>query len=327
MLSIFILFFCTTPPLALSLVFEKLQLPPSVSGPESYAFKAIRKPKFGFLGVLYTGVYDGRILTSQGGTANFTDFAFTAPNRSKAACDGQTNVDLQPICGRPLGLEFSISTNQLYVADAYFGLSVAGPIGRLTTQLANSVNGVPFRFLDGLGLHPSTGDVYFTQFSATYQLRNASVAVTNNDKTGSLLKYDIRTKQVTELVTGLSGAAGTAVSAFGDFVLVSEYIGKRIQRLWLTGAKRNTTETFISFQGNPDNIKRAANGDFWVAVNAIKSSTQDTVPIRVRIDPSGTVQTVSVENEYNTTKISEAQEYLGRIYIGSPTTNFVGVYV
>lgn len=81
MLSIFILFFCTTPPLALSLVFENLQLPPGVSGPESYAFKAIRKPKFGFLGVLYTGVYDGRILTSQGGTANFTDFAFTAPNR------------------------------------------------------------------------------------------------------------------------------------------------------------------------------------------------------------------------------------------------------
>ena len=152
------------------------------------------------------------------------------------------------------------------------------------------------------------------------------MAVTNNDKTGSLLKYDIWTKQVTELVTGLSGAAGTAVSALGDFVLVSEYIGKRIQRFWLTGAKRNTTETFISFQGNPDNIKRAANGDFWVAVNAIKSSTQDTVPIRVRIDPSGTVQTVSLENEYNTTKISEAQEYLGRIYIGSPTTNFVGVY-
>ena len=68
-------------------------------------------------------------------------------------------------------MEFSISTNQLYVADVYFGLSVAGPLGRLTTQLANSVNGVPFRFLDGLGLHPITGDVYFTQFCATYRLR------------------------------------------------------------------------------------------------------------------------------------------------------------
>ncbi|KAM4114693.1 hypothetical protein ACJW30_04G088700 [Castanea mollissima] len=298
MLSIFILFFCTTPPLALSLVFKKLQLPPGASGPEFYAFKA----KFGVLGVLDTGVYDGRILTSQGGTANFTDFAFTAPNRSKAACDGQTNVDLQAKCGRPLGLEFSISTNQLYVADAYFGLSVVGPKGRLTTQLANSVNGVPFCFLDGLGLHPITGDVYFTQFSATYQLS-------------------------TELVTWLSGAAGTAVSALGDFVLVSEYIGKRIQRFWLTGAKRYRTETFISFRGNPDNIKRDANGDFWVAVNdAIKSSTQDTLPIRVRIDRSGSVQKVSLENEYNTTKISEAQKYLGRIYIGSPITNFVGVY-
>ena len=81
MFSIFILFFCTTPPLALSLVFEKLQLPPGVSGPESYAFKGIRQAKFGLLGVLYTGVYDGRFLTSQGGTANFTDFTFTAPNR------------------------------------------------------------------------------------------------------------------------------------------------------------------------------------------------------------------------------------------------------
>ena len=81
MFSIFILFFCTTPPLALSLGFEKLQLPPGVSGPESYAFKGIRQAKFGLLGVLYTGVYDGRFLTSQGGTANFTDFAFTAPNR------------------------------------------------------------------------------------------------------------------------------------------------------------------------------------------------------------------------------------------------------
>uniref|UniRef100_A0A7N2MPJ1 Strictosidine synthase n=1 Tax=Quercus lobata TaxID=97700 RepID=A0A7N2MPJ1_QUELO len=114
-LSIFILFFCTTPPLALSLVFEKLQFA-TRGGPGPLWPLPGSVP--GLLGVLYAGVYDGRILTSQGGTANFTDFAFTAPTRLKAACDGQTNVDLQPKCGRPLGLEFSISTNQLYVADA-----------------------------------------------------------------------------------------------------------------------------------------------------------------------------------------------------------------
>lgn len=68
-------------------------------------------------------------------------------------------------------MDFNTSTNQLYVADAYFGLSVAGPNGRLTTQLASGVNGVPFIFLDGLGLDPTTGNVYFTQFSARFQLR------------------------------------------------------------------------------------------------------------------------------------------------------------
>lgn len=35
------------------------------------------------------------------------------------------------------------------------------------------------------------------------------------------MNHDIQTKQVTVLLTGLSGATGTVVSANGEFVLVS----------------------------------------------------------------------------------------------------------
>jgi hypothetical protein len=91
--------------------------------------------------------------------------------RSKAVCDGQTNDSLGPTCGRPFGLDFNILTQQLYVADAYFGLLVVGSNGRLGTILASGVNGTRFRFLNSVGLDPLTGVVYFTEFSAVYQLR------------------------------------------------------------------------------------------------------------------------------------------------------------
>jgi strictosidine synthase len=68
-------------------------------------------------------------------------------------------------------LDFNPLTRQFYVADAYVGLMVVGPKGGLATKLAGGVNGVPFRFLYGVGLDPLTGDVYFTEFSKVYQLR------------------------------------------------------------------------------------------------------------------------------------------------------------
>lgn len=68
-------------------------------------------------------------------------------------------------------MDFNTLTQQLYVADAYIGLLVVGSNGRLGTILASGVNGRHFRFLNSVGLDPLTGDVYFTEFSAVYQLR------------------------------------------------------------------------------------------------------------------------------------------------------------
>lgn len=76
-----------------------------------------------------------------------------------------------PICGRPLGLGYDHSSNQLYIADAYFGLLAVGSNGGPATQAATSAEGVPFRFLSGLDVDPVTGTVYITDFSTEYELR------------------------------------------------------------------------------------------------------------------------------------------------------------
>lgn len=85
-------------------------------------------------------------------------------------CDGRSNLALEPICGRTLGLGFS-KTGELYVADAYFGLVLVGPNGGFATQLATTAGDVPFRSLNALDIDPKTGIVYFTDASARFQRR------------------------------------------------------------------------------------------------------------------------------------------------------------
>lgn len=96
---------------------------------------------------------------------NFSDF------RPRTLCDGSSNPDLGPICGRPLGIKFNYKTCELYIADAYFGLLKVGPKGGVAQLLANSAEGVPFHVTNGLDIDTQTGEVYFTDSSMFFQLR------------------------------------------------------------------------------------------------------------------------------------------------------------
>lgn len=67
---------------------------------------------------------------------------------------------VRAICGRSLGLGFYNVKNQLFIADAYTGLHVVGPNGRLATKIADSAD-APFKFLNALYVDQLTGNVYF----------------------------------------------------------------------------------------------------------------------------------------------------------------------
>ncbi|KAF9667525.1 hypothetical protein SADUNF_Sadunf15G0032200 [Salix dunnii] len=314
-----ILVFCF-PAVALSASFRQIFLPPAGFGPESLAFEFPG-------GAFYTGVSDGRVLRYQP-LIGFTSFAFTSPNRTMALCDGTTDdPDKGPICGRPFGLAYNPITRQLYIADAYYGLLVVDSNGGLAKQIATGAEGQPFVFCNGLDIDPITRNIYFTDTSAVYDLRNSTKGLQANDSTGRLLKYDVRTNQVTVLMRNLSGAAGAAVSGDGRFVLVSEFVGNRIQRYWLTGSNAGTSEIILSNLNivRPNNIKRTILGDFLIAAATVIQASQTLVPIRVRVDGSGTIsETVSLEAQYGSTRISEAQQSGLSVYVSSRGVNFVG---
>ncbi|XP_052295886.1 protein STRICTOSIDINE SYNTHASE-LIKE 10-like [Citrus sinensis] len=109
-------------------------------GPESLAFDCGGEGP-------YVSVSDGRSLKWRGSKLGWTQFATTTPycclwkariimkfvesvyliRRLRRLCDGSTSPRLEPWCGRPLGIEFSPVTCDLYIADAYFGLPKVGP--------------------------------------------------------------------------------------------------------------------------------------------------------------------------------------------------------
>ncbi|KAJ0105668.1 hypothetical protein Patl1_19010 [Pistacia atlantica] len=231
-------------------------------GPASLAFEP-------FGGAFYTGVADGRILRYGGPQIGFLDYAFTSPKR----------------------------TRYLFIADAYYGLLVAGPNGRLATQLAISAEGERFRFCNGSDIDQRTELVYFTDTSTVYDLRT---------------------------ITHVTGPAGVAVSRDSSFLLLSEFSGNRTIKYFLTG-QRATTFGYINFQPKPNNIKRNIIGnDFW---EAALMTRQSPIPIGQRIDEFGNIlATISFEAQYGTTAISEVQPFGGSLYISSRSVNFVGVH-
>nr|GME09019.1 protein STRICTOSIDINE SYNTHASE-LIKE 11-like [Ipomoea batatas] len=265
----------------------KLNLPQNASGPEDFECDPIDKG-------CYTGVNDGRIFKFfNNGT--FLDFATTSPLSI-------TNIKAE--CGRPLGLYFDGRGEELYITDAFYGLLKVGRNGGLATQLAAGVDGQNFSFADAVVVDEQYGDAYLVDSGAIFGLIFRTLYIIHNkipttyhnytllshklspnifcrDISGRLLKYEAATGQVTVLLNGLSGPAGIAMGrdSYGTFLMISEFIGRKVIKYYITGPKANTTETVLkNLPGFPDNIKKGATKGFWVAVSILQ-------PLRPQLPP------------------------------------------
>ncbi|CAN1159216.1 Strictosidine synthase [Linum perenne] len=223
--------------------------------------------------------------------------------RSSITCDNTTNPNLGPVCGYPLGLAYNVLTKQLIIADAYQGLLAVRPNTRLATPLATSAEGVPFVATNAVDIDQTTGNIYFTDST-----------VNSNDTTGRLMMYNASTGQVTVLLRNLGYPGGLALSNDGTFLLV--------------GPQANTAEPFIADIVRPDNIRRTAVGDFWIAARQVNHpSMTQRVSIRVRVDRTGRVsETTPLVLQYGDIRITEVQQSGAELYVSSLFTAYIGIY-
>ena len=139
----------------------------------------------------------------------------------------------------------------------------------------------------------------------------------------------------------------------GRSVLIASTTDCRIFRHWLAGPKAGTTEIMIDeLPGNPDNINRASDGNYWLALVGIRTPSFDlsmrkagfppahgqagagrrmagarasTMAASLKFDEAGNV----LESYWDPTGVSHStvtsmREHKGYLYLGGLENNRIG---
>jgi sugar lactone lactonase YvrE len=210
-------------------------------------------------GRLYAATLDGRIL-------RFTP-------------DGRDPTTFVNTGGRPLGMAFD-SAGTMWVADAERGLLAIARNGDVRV-VADSVNGTAIRLADDLDV-AADGRVYFSDattrfFAPRYDVLEGSLLeILEHEGTGRLLEHDPRTGVTSVLLDGIVFANGVAMSHDDRSVLVNETGSYRVLRVGRDGADRGRATTMVdALPGFPDNLKRGADGRYWIALISPRNALVD----------------------------------------------------
>jgi sugar lactone lactonase YvrE len=187
--------------------------------------------------------------------------------------------------GRPLGIVFDDAGN-LLVADAFLGLLSIAPSGEVTV-LANEAEGLPIVYADDVDVAPD-GRVYFSDASTKFSAREvgdtmeaSKLEIIEHAGTGRLLVYDPGTKEAKTVADGMVFPNGVAVSADGEYVLVTETGSYRVLKVWLKGARAGKVEPLVEgLPGFPDNITRGQDGRYWVGFASPRNAMLDALSAR-----------------------------------------------
>ena len=223
------------------------------SGPEDIAFSADGK--------LYTPTHDGAILAYDLKEKLFHEFANTG--------------------GRVLGLTFG-DDGLLYVADAYQGLFAIDASGKANLLTDRAENDSPILYADALDI-TKEGVIYFSDASTKFgakqsggTLEGSFLELMEHGKTGRILKYDLDTQITSTVLSNLSFANGVALTKDGKHLLIVETGTYSILKMPLYEPSK--VEPIISnLPGFPDNIRRNADGTFWVGLVSPRSELADNV--------------------------------------------------
>jgi sugar lactone lactonase YvrE len=210
-------------------------------------------------GWVYTGTADGSVFRVH-------------PEGRSVECVGRTG-------GRPMGIEL-LPDGRLLVCDAKAGLLALDPQTGAIETLLTEVAGQRLTCLNNATLH-SSGDIYFSDSSAVFDIDRWKADIAENTATGRLLRR-AADGQVEVLHDGLRFANGVALAADESFVVVAESGGRRIVRLWLAGPRQGVVDDLVTdLPGYPDNLARGSDGLLWAAI----ASPTDPVVERLMTGP------------------------------------------
>jgi sugar lactone lactonase YvrE len=261
--------------------------------------------------------------------------------------------------GRPLGMKFC-KNGRLLVADALLGLLSVDLATKTVEILCNFAEGKPVRFANAVEV-ATDGTIYFTDSTDIAPLQettgyynthhSAVVSLIAANPTGRIIKVNPTTKEVSVIESHLSFANGLALSSDESYLIVSDLGHNSICRIWLKGPKQGQKETiFENLPGFPDNIQRASDGGFWIALASQRSALIDflhpypilkklllKIPMSIfpkppplaqvlKVSPSLKIEYMLRDDSGHLPVVTDAFEYNGKLYLAAVNAFYWAVY-
>jgi ribose transport system permease protein len=185
------------------------------------------------------------------------------------------------IGGGPLGLAFDRDDN-LIVCVSGMGLYKVSPqkeVTKLTDETNRSwlsiIDDSRMRFADDLDIVPD-GRIFFSEATIRFDITEWAVDALEARGNGRIICYDPRDKSTRTVIPNLQFPNGICCTFDGESILFAETWGCRIQRYWFAGPKAGKREIVLeNLPGYPDNINRASDGNYWVALVGMRAPAFD----------------------------------------------------
>jgi ribose transport system permease protein len=185
------------------------------------------------------------------------------------------------IGGHPLGMAFDAEEN-LNVCIGGMGLYQVTPdreVRRLTDEtnrtLLSVIDDSRLKLADDLDIAPD-GRIFFSEATIRYDMHDWATDALESRGNGRLICYDPRDGSTRTLLRNLQFPNGVCMAGDGQSFFFAETWGCRINRYWFDGPHKGKCEPVIpNLPGYPDNINRASDGNFWVALVGMRTPALD----------------------------------------------------
>jgi len=238
------------------------------------------EPKLAAAEILVAGQVDGPedvLLDAQGnlycGSRDGYIYRIPAPHHDRAEV-------LVKIGGRPLGLALD-REGRIVACVAGMGLvrvTTDGKVESLTDQTERSLLSVQddttIRMADDLDIAPD-GTIFFTDATKRYDIENWGLDLLEGRPNGRLLSYDPATRKTRTVCDNLLFPNGVCLTHDGRHLLVASTWDCSILIFDLARLSDGPRVFLGGLPGYPDNVNRASDGGYWVALAGMRNPVFD----------------------------------------------------
>ena len=261
------------------------------------------------------------------------------------------------IGGQPLGMAMT-KDGTIFVCVGGMGLYKVNPdrsVAKVTDEtnrsLLSIIDDSRLRLADDLDIAPD-GRIFFSEATVRYEMHEWPTDSLEARGNGRIICYDPQSGKTTTVLRNLVFPNGIVMASDGQSLLFAESWACRISRYWFDGPKKGTVEVVIDdLPGYPDNLNRASDGHYWLAIMGVRSPIFDLAMKRpafrrrmskklpgdewlapnlntgciVKISETGEILDVMWDlGGENHPMITSMREHRGHLYIGGIHNNRIG---